>query len=112
MRSEKPFLDSELTLAGLAERLAVPPRQLSQAINGGLGRNFLDFVNGFRVEEAKHYLEDPQEKRSILDIALLAGFNSKSAFYTAFKRQTGQTPSAYRQSRLGQTAAGALPQRH
>ena len=100
MRNDKPYLDSELTLTSLAAQLALPARQLSQVINGVLGQNFVDFVNGYRVEEVKRLLADRSCASSVLTIAMEVGFNSKSAFYSAFKRHAGQTPSEFRRDCL------------
>ena len=63
-----------------------------------LGANFFDFINGYRVEEAKRLFKDPSKSAyTILAIAEDAGFNSKSAFNAVFKRVAGQTPSEFRQ---------------
>jgi AraC-like DNA-binding protein len=62
-----------------------------------MNKSFFDFVNEYRVQEAKRLLCSPQSDHlSILGIALDAGFNSKSAFYTAFGKYAGITPSEYR----------------
>ena len=99
VEGEKPFLDSELTLPGLADRVGIPAYQLSQVINESLGANFFDFINGYRVQEAKRLLQNPSNSAyTILAIAEEAGFNSKSAFNAAFRRFAGQTPSEYRQT--------------
>jgi AraC-like DNA-binding protein len=97
MTSKQPHLDAELTLPALAERVAIPPHHLSQIINSRFRTNFFDFVNGYRVEEAKRLLRDETKAAyTILAIAEEAGFNSKTAFNAAFKRVTGQTPSEFR----------------
>jgi AraC-like DNA-binding protein len=97
MQTERPFLESELTLTRLAEQLEIPPHHLSQILNESLNQNFFDFVNGYRVEEAKRLLEDPEKSAyTVLAVAEEAGFNSKTAFNTAFKRIVGKTPSEYR----------------
>ena len=97
MESEKPHLDSDLTLPKLADHLQIPPHHLSQIINESLKQNFFDFVNGYRVEEAKQLLLDPEKSSfTVLAIAEEAGFNSKTVFNTAFKKGTGKTPSAFR----------------
>lgn len=100
MDTEKPYLDCKLTLMQLASRLGLSTNYLSQIINEQLDKNFFDFVNHYRVEAAKRCLADPdQAKQTILAIALEAGFNSKTVFYSAFRKYTGMTPSWYRQSR-------------
>jgi AraC-like DNA-binding protein len=97
MVQQKPYLDDDLNLPKLAEILKISPHHLSQVINERLEVNFFDFVNRYRVEEAKRQLAKVQRRRpNILTIALDAGFNSKSAFYTAFKRHTEMTPSQFR----------------
>ncbi len=97
METEKPYLEPELTLPELAEKLSVFPHHLSQVINREMNKSFFDFVNEYRVQEAKRLLSSSQYGHlSILGIALDAGFNSKSAFYTAFGKYTGMTPSEFR----------------
>jgi AraC-like DNA-binding protein len=97
MDSEKPWLENDLTLAGLAVRVGISPHHLSQTINAELGRTFFDYVNERRVREVQRCLCDPAyAEQSILDIALASGFNSKTAFNAAFKAYTGQTPSQFR----------------
>ena len=72
---------------------------LSQAVNSGFGMNFFDFLNSYRIEEAKAMLKqnDPQAQ-AILDVSFAVGFNSNSAFYAAFKKATGQTPAQFRRA--------------
>ena len=95
--TEKPYLEPELTLAQLSEKVNIPAHYLSQIINEKLKINFLDYINGYRVKEAQTKLIDPNLSHyTILSIAYEAGFNSKSTFYTAFKKGTGMTPSQYR----------------
>jgi AraC-like DNA-binding protein len=97
METEKPYMDGNLTLPKLAARMLVPTHHLSQLINERLNQNFFDFVNGHRIEEAKRQLVDPAKRHySLLAIAEEVGFNSKSAFNTAFKKQTNMTPSEFR----------------
>ena len=104
MDKEKPYLDSELTLKDLAERISVSPRNLSFAINDRLKQNFFDFVNRYRVEEAKRLLAKPESQRfTILGIAFDAGFNSKSSFNLVFKKIAKMTPSQFQESIQSQT---------
>lgn len=97
MESEKPYLDSKLTLPQLALQLKISTNYLSQIINEQLAINFFDFINGYRIDEAKQYLSRPN-KSNLLTIAYDSGFNSKSAFYMAFKKKTQMTPSQYKKS--------------
>ncbi len=99
METEKPYCDGELTLQKLAARLSIAPQHLSQTINEQLKQNFTDFVNAYRIEEAKKGLLDPARRHySIIAIAEESGFNSKSAFNLAFKKHTNTTPSEFRKN--------------
>jgi AraC-like DNA-binding protein len=97
METERPFLEPELTLPQLADRLSISPHRLSQVINRKMNRSFFVLINEYRVQEAKRLLISPQHDHlSILGIALDAGFNSKTTFNTAFVKYTGMTPSKFR----------------
>lgn len=99
METEKPYIDGDLTVQKLAEKLAIPANHLSQAINEGLGQSFSDFINSYRIEEAKRRLLDPAYRHlSVLGIAEDVGFNSKSSFNAVFKKHTNTTPSEFRRS--------------
>jgi AraC-like DNA-binding protein len=98
MEKEKPYLEMGLTLPMLAKMLDVSQHHLSQVINEKLGKSFFDFINEYRVQETKKALFSSKSERfSILGIAMDAGFNSKSAFYTAFKKHTGMTPTQFKE---------------
>lgn len=99
MTTDRLYLDPNLSLWSLARHTGVSENYISQVLNEDLGQNFFDFVNGFRIEAAKARLSDSDD--TILAIALDAGFNSRSSFYTAFKKVTGQTPTAYRKAETG-----------
>lgn len=99
MDTAHPYRDPELTLPALAERLQSTPHKLSEVLNRELSQTFYDFVNGYRVAEVRRRLADPATKHlNILALGLDAGFASKSTFNQAFKKLTGQTPSAYRKA--------------
>lgn len=99
METQKPFTDSTLKLNHLAQMVATTPNYLSQVINAERQQNFYDFVNWYRIEEAKKMIQDPsQAKTTLLAIAYEVGFNSKSAFNTAFKKHAEMTPSQFRKS--------------
>ena len=96
---EKPYPESDLTLAELAQRLAMPQHHLSQMLNAHFGQNFFDFINQRRVEEVKRCLRDPRyASQTILEVGLASGFSSKATFNAAFKKITGTTPSNYRRA--------------
>lgn len=104
MREKKPFLNPELKLSDLAETLEIATNQLSQVINAELNKNFFDFINEYRVEEAKRRLVDAQfEHYSILAIALEVGFNNKASFNRVFKKHTTLTPSGFVKLNSGKT---------
>tara|TARA_B110000240_G_C13493813_1_gene450802 strand:+ start:90 stop:1127 length:1038 start_codon:yes stop_codon:yes gene_type:complete len=97
MGKEKPYFDFELTLQKLASQIEIPEKELSILINHHLGKHFFDFINEYRINEAKNILENHLKKEvTILEILYQVGFNSKSSFYTAFKKETNQTPTQYR----------------
>lgn len=97
MERERPFLDPNLTLPGLARALDLQPAHLSQIINERLGRNFFEFVNQYRVGSARDRLARPEAAREkLITVALESGFNSLATFNRVFKDLTGRTPSDYR----------------
>jgi len=99
MQEEKLYLDSELSLNDLSERMELSVHQLSELINQGHGLNFNDYINQFRVEEFKNLLQQSRfENDTLLSVAFEAGFNSKTTFNTSFKKFTGLTPSQYKRS--------------
>jgi AraC-like DNA-binding protein len=97
MENERAFTDGTLTIQKLADRLSIPAPYLSQTINERLGKSFPDFINSYRIEEAKKKLRDPALKHlSVLGIAEDVGFSSKSSFNSVFKKYTDMTPSEFR----------------
>nr|WP_232380799.1 helix-turn-helix domain-containing protein [Leptospira ainlahdjerensis] len=74
----------------------ITPSQLSEFINGEFGKNYNQFLNEYRIEEACIMLVSEPE-RSILSIALAAGFNSKSTFNRVFKQIQKITPLEHRE---------------
>ncbi len=96
MQEQKPYLQNELSIQELAEVVGIPKHHLSRVVNERLGKNFYDFINAYRVEEAKRLLLNPAFSHyTTLAIALEAGFSSKATFNAVFKKQTGLTPTAY-----------------
>lgn len=96
MESEKPFLSNNLTLIELARKLNTNSNYLSKVINDTTGKNFNQYINHFRIEEAcKRLSGESSHYLTIEGIALSVGFKSKSAFNTAFKKSLSITPSEY-----------------
>lgn len=98
------LLDPLVSLPKLARAVGVTPNQLSYVLNHHIGQSFFDFVNSARIAEARAVLL-LEPDRTILDIALSVGFNSKSTFNLAFKKITGETPSAVREAARKQDEA-------
>ncbi|AMM85864.1 helix-turn-helix domain-containing protein [Martelella sp. AD-3] len=96
MADERLYRDANLSLWSLSQHIGVTPNYISQTLSETLGQSFYAFVNGHRIDAAKRLLVS--ETQTVLEIAYDVGFNSKSAFYTSFRRMTGQTPAAFRKS--------------
>ena len=97
MNVDKIFIKDNLSVEEVAQMLSTKTKYISQIINENYRKNFYNFINTYRVEEAMRLLVAPEnEKYSILGIAQLVGFVSKSTFNSAFKRVTDTTPSEYR----------------
>ena len=100
MTSEHLYLDANLSLPKLAKHIHTSPNYISQTLNDTLATNFFDYVNHKRILAAKKLLIESE--LTVLDIAMQVGFNSKSAFYSAFKKHTQLTPSSYKKQNLNQ----------
>lgn len=97
MQEEELYRDSSLGRDALAERLGISAGYLSQLINSVTGENIAHYINHYRVEAVKKMIQDPEFSRySLLALGEEAGFSSKSAFYTTFKKKVGMTPNAFR----------------
>ena len=96
MESERLYLNSQLTLHGLASHLKSSSKEISGAINSLFEVNFRDFINTYRVKDVKVKLNDPAYSHmSISGIAMESGFNSEASFYRIFKKYMGLTPKEY-----------------
>ena len=93
MATAKPYLDSELSLAGLSKKMGIQPSVLSKLINEKFSQNFNDFINEYRVNEVIEKIKKGEHKQqTLLGIAFDAGFNSKATFNRAFKKSTSLSP--------------------
>ena len=99
MIHEKFFVKSTASLSGLAKKIHQSSHHVSQVINEKLNQSFFEMIAFYRIEEAKAiFRTELGKKLTIEEVAERVGYNSKSAFNTAFKKFTSQTPSAYRDS--------------
>lgn len=97
METDKPYTNIDLSLKDLALALNTYPHYITQVLNTVFNQNFYDFINTYRIEEAKkRLLEVDYKNLTILAIIYDCGFNSKSTFNRIFKQKTGKTPSEYR----------------
>ena len=95
IETDKPYLEPDLNLTDLADLANMSRNELSGIINAELGVNFFDLINSYRVEEFVNTYEGAKQKVTYLEVAYQVGFNSKSVFYRAFKKQKGVSPSAF-----------------
>jgi len=93
---EQPYLNPDLSMGLLSEKLEIPKHHITEVLNGVLGKNFFQFVNEYRVEAVKKKLVQPKQPYSIEAIGYECGFNSKSTFFSVFKQITGQTPAEFK----------------
>jgi len=99
LETKRIFLDSDLKIADMAAELQLPSHRLSMIINEQFRMSFNDLINEYRVNEFITRVNDPKfSAYTILGIGMDVGFNSKSSFNAAFKKVTGKTPSAYKNS--------------
>lgn len=93
---DKLYLDPSLTLSALSAKIGISIHELSYVLNNGVGKNFYQFINELRTEEAKSLLLSEDTRHlDMLGVAIRAGFNSKTTFYTTFKKATNLTPKEY-----------------
>lgn len=98
IHEDKLYLESNINLERFAEQISLKPRDVSAILKMHYQSNFFEFINRYRVEEAKRLLVAPEFKdETILEIIYKSGFNSPSAFHRFFKRMVGITPTEFRQ---------------
>ncbi len=97
MQTEYLYRNPDLGREVVADQLGISTGYLSQLINAVTSGGFVNFVNGYRIEDVKRMMNDPAfAQYSLLAIGLEAGFKSKSSFYATFKKEVGLTPSQYK----------------
>ena len=101
MQTQKFFLKQNLNIEEFSKRIHLPVKEVSAVINKHYNTNFFEFMNSYRIEEAKRLLSDPTKNDlTIMDVLLEAGFNSKSAFHRFFSRLVGMSPTEFRKQQL------------
>ena len=103
MKADKPYLNSEYRLDDLAEKLNISRHHCSQVINEHFDSNFFNFINQYRIEEAKEILKK-ENSMHISDVMFACGFNNRVSFYNAFKKFTGTTPKSFLNSKGKESA--------
>lgn len=98
MEKDALYLDPNLSLQKLSRHTGALPNQISQTLNEQIGSTFFDYIAHHRIEAAKPLLREGTA--STLSVSLDVGFNSRSTFYKAFKRETGMTPKAFRNATI------------
>lgn len=98
MESERLFKMQDLKLRHISKKLSIPDYLISQIINQKSQQSFRNYLNTYRIEEAKKMLLQSHNHYSIEGIASDVGFKSRTSFYNAFKRETKVTPSEYQAS--------------
>lgn len=96
----KPYLNPDLSMDMLSKALGYPKHHITDVLNKEIGKNFFQFVNEYRIEAVKQMLSADKNYFSIEAIGYECGFNSKSSFFTIFKKATGKTPLQYKNSKL------------
>ena len=99
MENEKLYLNKDFTIDIFSKHLNVSRTYISQVINEKFNMNFNNYINEYRIKEARRVLTDEANKNLTIEtIAMSIGFGSKSSFNSAFKKYTGITPSFYMKS--------------
>lgn len=99
LEEEKVYRDESVSINSLSRKMMISPRLLSRLINEKLDKSFYDLINHYRIEEAKQLLLAGSNAKAILEIAFDIGFNTKSSFNRAFKKETGLTPSQFKKQK-------------
>jgi AraC-like DNA-binding protein len=109
MMQQRFYANPDITLDKLADAAGYPAKKVSLTIKQRYQQNFYEYINSYRIAEAKRLLaEHGPAAKTITDIYFAVGFNSKSVFNTFFKRLEGVTPSQFREQNQASSAPRAL----
>ncbi|WP_282043115.1 AraC family transcriptional regulator [Winogradskyella flava] len=95
MQNEQLYKNANIKSSDIAKKIGLTTHQFSQLLNDNLGLNFASFINEYRIEAAKNMLQN-NSNLTLEAIGYECGFNSKSTFFTTFKKLAGTTPSQFR----------------
>ena len=104
MTEKEVYKNPDLKLGDLSKEIQISAHQLSQLLNDELGKNFTTYVNEFRIREACRILSADQ-RFTLESVGYEVGFNSKSTFFSAFKKFNGVTPAVYQQRQMQPSAS-------
>lgn len=96
MQKERPYLNNELRLDDLSRLMNLSRNHTSQIINEHFNLSFFDFVNRYRIIDAKNLLMQMETNGlTVTQIAYDVGFNNRASFYKAFKKFADYSPTEY-----------------
>lgn len=99
LTAEKLYLSPDATASMMAERLGSRPRNISSAVLSATGGNYSQYINNLRIKEAcRRLTADRYKNLTVEDVGLSCGYQSRQAFYHAFKKQMGCTPLQWREN--------------
>ena len=97
MKHERPYVNGDLKLSQLADKLDISQHNLSELINVKFGMSFPEFLNSYRIKDAQTLMQGESNRElRLIDIAYQVGYNNKTSFSQTFKKHTGLTPSQFR----------------
>jgi YesN/AraC family two-component response regulator len=98
LETQRPYLRPEFIFADLAFALKIPMHQCSFVLNHLIGKNFRDWINGYRIEHFVQNYTNNSKSKTIEGLALESGFSNIRTFYNAFKKEKGEIPRIYFQN--------------
>ncbi len=99
LESAKPYLKPGYSINDMSEETGIPLHHLTALLNRGYQERFNDFINKLRLTYLEKHFKPEWERLTLEGIGKEVGFNSRTTFYNAIKKNTGLSPSAYLESR-------------